>query len=316
MNEKVVICEMSPRDGMQVLNRSARVPLEMRVELVRTLQRAGFPYIEAGSFVSSAAFPQFADMQELLQRVAQPAGGAQLAVLVPNLKYYEKLKDAPNVTTVAMFLSASEEYSRQNKRMTIEEDLAESKRLAAAARARGQRLRAHLSAAFRNLPPHEGPSDVELVTRMCNELLDMGCEIVALADTDGRATPLNMQRTLAHLTSRIDVSRLGVHLHDQFGQAIANAWEAYRHGIRTFDSAIGGIGGNKAVEKSFGNIATEQLVGLFDLLGVETGIDRDAIREAARIIYRMTQLVGDPPPASRMMEEILLSEASPGGTSV
>lgn len=307
MAERVTICEMALRDGMQVLNRSARIPLEMRLALLQALQVAGLGYIEVGSFVSAGAFPQFQDTPELFQSAGLPGYSGQLAALVPNVKYYEKYKDTPNLTTVALFLSASEAYSQQNKRMSIDEDLAESKKLAAQARRHGHRLRAHLSAAFRNLPPHEGPADLEVVARMCSELLDMGCEVVALADTDGTATPQDMQRTIAHLGSRIDITRLGVHLHDRFGQAIANAWEAFRLGIRVFDSAVGGIGGNKAVEKSVGNIATEELVHLFSLLGVETGIDLKALEQALMIVYKMTQLVGDPRPSTRIMDEILAS---------
>ncbi len=293
MPQVATICEMSLRDGMQILNRSCRIPLDMRLSLLRALQQACCAYIEVGSFVSERAFPQFQDTVQLFQQAGAPGFSGQLAALVPNFKYYEKFRDTPNLTTVAMFLSASEQYSQQNKRMTIAEDLTESKRLAELVRSQGHRIRAHLSAAFRSLPPQEGPSDLEIVTRMCTELLDMGCETVALADTDGCASPLDMQRVIPHLETRVDIKRLGVHLHDRFGQAIANAWEAYRLGIRTFDSAIGGIGGNKAVEKSVGNIATEDLVNLFRLMRVDTGIDLHAIQDALRIVHEMAKLVGE-----------------------
>jgi hydroxymethylglutaryl-CoA lyase len=270
----------------------------MRVSLLHELQRARFNYIEVGSFVSERAFPQFADTAELFAAAQTPRPSAQLAALVPNLKYYEKFRDTPNLTTVAMFLSASEQYSQQNKKVTIAEDLAESRTLATAARQHGHRLRAHLSSAFRSLPPQPGPSDLETIARMCSDLLEMGCETVSLADTDGAATPLDMQRVITHLTQRLDAARLGVHLHDRHGQAIANAWEAYRLGIRTFDSAVGGIGGNKAVEKSVVNLATEQLDKLFSLMDVQTGIDLDPLRNAVRMVGEMARHVGDPAPMS------------------
>jgi hydroxymethylglutaryl-CoA lyase len=297
MNDRVTICEMSLRDGMQVLNRSAGISLEMRLALLGALKDAGFAYIEVGSFVSYRAFPQFQDTKQLLQQACP--GASQLAVLVPNLRYYEKFADTANLTTIAMFLSASEQYSLQNKKLSIADDLAESRRLASAVRQRGQRLRAHLSAAFRSLPPEQGPVDLETITRMCGDLIDMGCETVALADTDGSAAPTEIQRVIEHLASRLDIARLGVHLHDRFGQAIANAWEAYRLGIRTFDSAVGGIGGNKAVEKSYGNIATEDLANLLRLMGVETGLDLKAVGRALQIVREMAKLVGDPQPEFR-----------------
>src|SRR3954471_19248926 len=106
---------MSPRDGMQSVNRDCRIPLEMRLQLIRALQRAGFPYIESGSFVSPKVFPQFEDTPDLFREL-QPYSG-QLAALLPNFEYYETFKDTPNLNTVAVFLSASDEYSRKNKRI-------------------------------------------------------------------------------------------------------------------------------------------------------------------------------------------------------
>ena len=116
MADRVTICEMSPRDGMQSVNRDCRIPIEMRLKLIDALKRARFPYIEAASFVSPKVFPQFADSAELLTR-AGPYEHGQLAALVPNLKYYEQFKSTPNLRCVAVFLSASDEYSRKNKRI-------------------------------------------------------------------------------------------------------------------------------------------------------------------------------------------------------
>ena len=305
MAERVTICEMSPRDGMQVINRSSRIGFDMRLSLLQALQRGNFPYIEAGSFVSPKVLPQLGDTPELLRQAKLPNYGGQLAALVPNAKFYERFKDTANLTTVALFLSASEEYSQKNKRISIADDLADARQVARQARAQGHRLRAHLSGAFRGLTADNKPSDADLVARMCRELIDFGCQTVALADTDGRATPQDIHRVISRAASESDMARLGVHLHDRLGLAIANTWEAYRLGVRTFDGAVGGIGGAKALASAVGNVATEELVIFFASMGVETGIELGALREAMLIIDAMAQLVGDPRPASlRLLDEL------------
>jgi hydroxymethylglutaryl-CoA lyase len=288
MSDRVTICEMSPRDGMQSVNRDCRIPIEMRLSLIDALKRAKFPYVEAASFVSPKVFPQFADSVEVLTR-AGPYNEGQLAALVPNLKYYEQFKSTPNLDCVAVFLSASDEYSRKNKRISLEDDLADAKQIAAAAKLSGHAMRAHLSGAFRDLTAENRETDPKQVARVCNELVDSGCQTVALADTDGRATTKDMQRIISHLReSNIDIAKIGVHLHDRDHHAIDNAREAFRLGVRTFDAAVGGIGGNRASADYVGNIATEKLIELF--ADSHHGIELSALREAQQIVARMIEL--------------------------
>src|SRR5688572_17569753 len=116
MAENVTICEMAPRDGMQAVNRSMRIPFEMRLELIRTLVRARLAYIEVGSFVSPKVMPHMADTPRLFEQLDASTYAGQLAALVPNVRQYERFKDTPNLTTVALFVSASEAYSQKNKR--------------------------------------------------------------------------------------------------------------------------------------------------------------------------------------------------------
>jgi hydroxymethylglutaryl-CoA lyase len=289
MAERVTICEMSPRDGMQSVNRDSRIPIVMRVELIEVLQRAGFPYIEAASFVSPRVFPQFADSGELMARL-KPYDG-QLAALVPNEAYYQRFKDTPNLTTVAVFLSASDEYSRKNKRISLSDDLDDAKRIAAAARVKGHRLRAHLSGAFRDLTVENRPSDQRQVVSVCRELIGIGCETVALADTDGRATADDLRRITSSLCEAgIGLGHVGIHLHDREGHAIEIARLALELGVRTFDAAVGGIGGNRASTEDVGNVATEILIDLFTELGFDLGIDLDALRDARRLVAKMVEL--------------------------
>ncbi|MBC8106463.1 MAG: hypothetical protein H7Z14_07735 [Anaerolineae bacterium] len=281
---------MSPRDGMQSVNRDCRIPIEMRLSLIDALKRAKFPYIEAGSFVSPKVFPQFADSVEVLTR-SGPYGAGQLAALVPNLKYYEQFQSTPNLNCVAVFLSASDEYSRKNKRISLDEDLADAKQIAAASTTNGHHIRAHLSGAFRDLTVENRETDPHQVARVCKELIDAGCEKIALADTDGRATIKDMQRIISHLReSNIEIEKIGVHLHDRDDHAIENAREAFRLGVRTFDSAVGRIGGNRASADSVGNIATERLVEIFSQATVGHGIVLDALRDAQEIVAEMVAL--------------------------
>jgi len=222
---------------------------------------------------------------------AGPYEHGQLAALVPNRKYYEQFRSTPNLSCVAVFLSASDEYSRKNKRISLDDDLADARQIAAAAKTNGHHIRAHLSGAFRDLTSANNETDPRNVGWICRELIDSGCEIIALADTDGRATPPDILRVIAHLHgAAIDITRIGMHLHDRDGHAIENAREAFRLGIRTFDSAVGGIGGNRASAEYVGNIATERLIAMFDQMDVEVGIEQNALHEAQRLVAEMVEL--------------------------
>lgn len=289
MAERVTICEMSPRDGMQSLNRDCRIPIAMRIELIETLQRARFPYIEASSFVSPKVFPQFADSVELMSHLKPYEG--QLAALVPSVKYYEQFKATPNLNTVAVFLSASDEYSRKNKRISLADDLADAKRIAAAAKQNGLFIRAHLSGAFRDLTAENRETDPKDVAMVCKALIEAGCETVALADTDGRAKPNDIRRIIAHLReSGLDIAKIGLHPHDRDGRAIENLSEAFRLGVRTFDGSVGGIGGNRAGADYVGNIATELLVEFCYQAGTAHGIELSALDEAKALVANMVEL--------------------------
>ena len=301
----VKICDVSLRDGMQILNRHAVIPLEARLRLVEALVRAGVPYIEVGSFVNPRVVPAMRDTTELLRRMPPFAG--QIAALAPTLEYYEQLKKAPRVNTVALFVSASERYSQKNTHMSVDQALDAAAGVAAAARQDGYGLRGYLSYAFR-----EGGREMPVarVEEICARLVEMGCDTVALSDTDGLATPSDIERLVGHLAETIGLAAIGVHLHDRRGLGVTNAYAAYRAGVRIFDAAIGGIGGAITVAHSAGNIATEELVALFDSLDVATGIDLEPLIEAGCRVSQMAEQVGDPPPPSKLvLDEIALRRA-------
>ncbi len=304
----VKICDVTLRDGMQVTNRDARIPLTARLKLAESLQRAGLPYLEVGSFVSPRFLSSMHDTPELLAALA-PRPGQQLAALVPKRKYYHQLQGSPHTDTVAVFISASEDYSLANTRMTREEALDAARDVAYAARHDGYRLRSYLSYAFRDPSRQDGETPLEATRFLTESLLDMGCETVALSDTDGRATPHEIDHVLGMLAADVGTEHLGVHLHDRYGQGLANALVAFQAGVRVFDCSVGGIGGNAAVlESSAGNLATEELVFFFHGMNVDTGIDFDELLVAARMVAEMTRLVGDPPPPSKILADLLARE--------
>ena len=283
---------MSPRDGLQALNRAAVVPLEDRIRLVEALQRARLYYIEVGAFVSAGRSPAMADSAELFARLSPYDG--ELAALVPNMKYLEKCAAVPGVDTVALFVSASESYSLKNTRMTVDEALAAAEEVTAAARGKGYRVRAHVSGAFRDLSSDNGPTPAAAVVRVCERLRAAGGSdmVLALADTDGNAGAEDLGRVIPAIETALGLDGMGVHLHDRAGAGVRNARVAWDLGIRVFDSAVGGIGGNPtAVDDPAGNVATELLVGMFEGIGVATGVDRDALGEAVAIVREMAATV-------------------------
>ncbi len=306
----VKICDVTLRDGMQVLNRNALIPLKMRLRLAESLLRAGLPYIEVGSFVNPRMVSAMQDTPDLFASL-HPASGQQLAALVPKLKYYEQLKQAAGVDTVALFISASESYSIANTRMTCAEAVKNAREVALAAKQDGYRVRAYLSYAFREMITTPGAMPSDTVEELCEALLEMGCETIALSDTDGRSTPQDVERIIRHVDGAMGLDHMGVHLHDLHGLGLVNSLIAYQLGIRTFDCSIGGLGGNKIVENSVGNVATEELVNMFRGMGVETGIDFRYLLRAGRIVVDMARYVGDPAPPSRILADRLNFDETP-----
>ena len=294
-----MICDVSLRDGMQILNRHAVIPLEARLQLVEALIRAHVPYIEVGSFVNPRVVPAMQDTAKLLERM--PPYDGQIAALAPTLDYYEILRQAERVNTVALFVSASEEYSKKNTRMSVEEALKAAGTVAGAAKRDGYRLRGYLSYAFRDSSLPDGLMPVEQVSTLCRRLIDMGCDAIALSDTDGMASPNDIDRVVGYVGDQIGLDHIGVHLHDRRGLGITNAYAAYMAGVRIFDASIGGIGGAITVRHSIGNISTEELVSMLHSIGADTGVDVEPLIEAGCRVSQMAHFVGDPPPPSRII---------------
>lgn len=289
---RVRIHEVGPRDGLQ--NEQAVVPVEVKAEFVRRLGAAGLDTVEATSFVHPRWVPQLADAEELYGRLADvpELTSVRLPVLVPNERGLERAL-ALGAREIAVFGSATESFAKANLNRTVDEALAMFAPVVAQAREAGARVRGYLSMCFGD--PWEGPVPAAQVVDVCGRLLDLGCDELSLGDTIGVATAGQVEGLLTALhTAGVDHSRIAVHFHDTYGQALANTLTALRHGVTTVDASAGGLGGCPYARSATGNLATEDLVWMLQGLGIETGVDLD--RLVATSEWMATQL-GRPSPS-------------------
>lgn len=274
MSEHVTVYEVGPRDGLQ--NEPAMVPTADKIALIDLLSETGLTRIEAASFVSPKWVPRMADGAEVMAGIRRRPG-IRYAALTPNMKGFEGAR-AAGASEVAIFASASEGFSRKNINCSIAESLERFAPVAEAAKAAEIPLRGYVSCVVEC--PYDGAIAPEAVERVTTALLDMGCYEVSLADTIGRARPEEMDRMLAHVTRIIAPDRLAGHFHDTGGNALANVEVALGYGLRTFDSAIGGLGGCPYAPGAKGNVSTLPLVRMLAAGGWETGLDIEALEKA------------------------------------
>nr|WP_282547646.1 hydroxymethylglutaryl-CoA lyase [Streptomyces rochei] len=264
---RVRIHAVGARDGLQ--NEKATVPVEVKAEFVRRLAGTGLTTIEATSFVHPKWVPQLADAEELFPAVADLP--VELPFLVPNERGLDRAL-ALGARRVAVFASATESFAKANLTRTVDEALAMFEPAVERAKDADVHVRGYLSMCFGD--PWEGPVPVEQVVKVCRALREMGCDELSLGDTIGVATPGHVSALLTALTDAgVPVETLGVHFHDTYGQALANTYEALRHGVTTVDASAGGLGGCPYAKSATGNLATEDLVWMLRGLGIDTGVD-------------------------------------------
>lgn len=272
---EVEVCEVAPRDGLQA--ESTLLSIDTRVELVERLARAGAGVIEVGSFVRADRVPQMAGSAEVLSRVR--GLGVRTPVLVPNLRGYADAR-AAGATDVAVFLSATESFSERNlgaPRGTME---AAAAAVVEQALADGIRVRGYLSMVFGD--PWEGPVAVAEVVRLSRLLQGWGVHNISLGDTIGVATPGQVKGIIRTLGAEgVAASTLALHMHDTYGQALANVYAGLEEGVRVLDAAAGGTGGCPFAKSATGNLATDDLLWMLTGLGIDTGIDPDALHETS-----------------------------------
>lgn len=284
----VTVYEVGPRDGLQ--NESALVPVEAKAEFIHRLEAAGLPIIEATSFVHPRWVPQLADAAELLDLLGEP--GRRHPVLVPNERGLNRALEAGS-EHIAVFASATETFAQRNLNSTLEDQFAMFAPTVRRAREAGLDVRGYVSMCFGD--PWEGAVPVEQVVATGCRLLELGISQLSLGDTIGVGTAGHVTALLdAFNAAGVDDSALAMHFHDTYGQALANAYAALRHGVTTFDASAGGLGGCPYAESATGNLATEDLVWMLHGLGIETGIDLTGLVETS---VWMAGVLGRPSPS-------------------
>ncbi|WEH41705.1 hydroxymethylglutaryl-CoA lyase [Streptomyces sp. AM 2-1-1] len=272
---RIRIHEVGARDGLQ--NEKAVVPTAVKAEFIHRLAAAGLTTVEATSFVHPKWVPQLADAEALFPLLGDlsGAGGIALPVLVPNERGLERAL-ALGARRIAVFGSATETFAARNLNRTVAGSLAMFEPVVARAKADGAHVRGYLSMCFGD--PWEGPVPVRQVVRVAKALMDLGCDELSLGDTIGVATPGHVRSLLTALNDeRVPTGSIGVHFHDTYGQALSNTLAALQHGVSTVDASAGGLGGCPYAKSATGNLATEDLVWMLQGLGIDTGVDLDAL---------------------------------------
>ncbi|MXX89575.1 MAG: hydroxymethylglutaryl-CoA lyase [Boseongicola sp. SB0677_bin_26] len=281
MSDRVLVFEMAPRDGLQ--NEARVIPTKDKITLVDALSGSGIQKIETASFVSPKWVPQMADGAEVMAGITRRAGAAYTA-LTPNMKGLERAL-AAGADEVAVFGAASESFSRTNINCSVAESCERFRPVVARAVAEGVPVRGYVSCVTDC--PYEGAVAPKAVAAVARALLDLGCYEISLGDTIGKGSPESVSAMLDAVLSLVPAGRLAGHFHDTSGRALDNILAAIALGIRTFDASAGGIGGCPYAPGAQGNVATEAVVDVLEAEGFETGIDLDALTEAARFAQRL-----------------------------
>jgi hydroxymethylglutaryl-CoA lyase len=290
MPGRVTIYEVGPRDGLQ--NEKTVVPVEVKAEFVRRLVTAGLDTVETTSFVPPGWVPQLADAAGLLALLGEVGRGPNRPVLVPNERGLDAAL-AQGVQAIAVFGSATETFARKNLNRSVDESIAMFAPVVERARAEGLWVRGYVSMCFGD--PWEGDVPIDQVVSVASRMMDLGCDQLSLGDTIGTGTIGHVHRLLDALDAKgVAVDRIGVHFHDTYGQALANTMAALSHGVTVVDASTGGLGGCPYAKSATGNLATEDLVWALDGLGIETGVDLEALVETS---VWMAKQLGRPSPS-------------------
>lgn len=298
--KSVKIVEVGPRDGLQ--NEHSVIPTADKIMFIDKLSAASFPVIEATSFVSPRAVPQLADASDVMAAITRHPG-VRYTALVPNAKGMERAL-AAGVSEVAVFTGASESFVQHNINTNIAGSIENFRPVVEMAHSAGVRVRGYISTVFGC--PYEGAVAPAAVLRVAEALLALGVAELSLGDTIGVATPNQVVEITSLLAVHVPLERLAMHFHDTRGTALANVLTALQLGIRIFDSSAGGLGGCPYAPGASGNLATEDLLYMLHGLGVETGVNLDAVVEASAYLAA----VRGQPPASRYYAAATASAAT------
>ncbi|KTD98153.1 MULTISPECIES: hydroxymethylglutaryl-CoA lyase [unclassified Pseudoalteromonas] len=280
----VRIVEVGARDGLQ--NESI-VTTQDKILLINALAQAGLKDIEAGAFVSPKWVPQMADSADVINALDLP--NVNLSALTPNLKGAHAAHST-GIKEFAIFTAASESFCNKNINCSIDESITRFSEVMNFARQHNIRVRGYVSCVVGC--PYEGDIDPKAVLDVTQKLLDLGCYEVSLGDTIGVGTAKKVTQLIELLLMHIDSSKLAVHFHDTYGQALTNIYAALSLGISTVDAAVAGLGGCPYAKGASGNVATEDVVYLLQGLGIEHGIDLQRLSDAG---WEITKALGKQP---------------------
>ena len=277
---RVTVREVGPRDGFQ--NEPEVIPTTEKVRLIGMLADAGLKRIEVTSFVRADVIPQLADGAEVLDALERRDGVAY-SVLIPNERGLDNaLERRDRFDEISVFLSASETHNRKNVNRSIEESMSGLERVLGRAREAGLRCEGVIATSFGC--PYEGEVPPERVLGLAERLRDAGCEEVGFGDTTGMANPRQVADFYAAARERLDGAGLTAHFHNTRGQGLANALAALGEGVASFESSFGELGGCPVPPGSTGNVSSEDLVSMLHEMGIETGIDLEALLAASRAV--------------------------------
>ena len=297
---RVTLVDVGPRDGLQ--NEAQPIPAATKIELVSRLQDAGLHEIEVTSYVSPKWVPQMADAAEVMAGIARRPG-VRYSVLTPNLKGLEAaLAGRPD--EIVVFGAASEAFSRRNINCSIEESIERFRPVVQLARAQGIKVRAAVSCAVGC--PYQGEVSADEVERVVVGMKALGVQHCGIADTIGVGTPRKVQAAMERALKHFPIEEVSGHFHDTYGQALANIYACLEMGVHVFDASVAGLGGCPYAKGATGNVATEDVVFLLNGLGIETGVDLDALASAGAWI---SAALGRPP-VSRVGRALLAKKTA------
>ncbi len=279
--KKVTIKEVGPRDGLQ--NEKQSISTEDKIQWINTLTKTGLSYIEVSSFVHPKWIPQLADAATVLNKIERKPG-VTYAALVPNLRGLDRALET-NVDEVSVFMSASESHNLKNINKSIDETYPILEQVVREAKAAGKTVRGYVSTVIGC--PYEGPVAPSQVRKVADRLFSIGIDELSLGDTIGVGVPNQVEQLLTELLPHFEVEKLAMHFHDTRGTALANIVKSLEMGITTFDSALGGLGGCPYAKGASGNVSTEDLLYMLHEMGIETGVDAQAIMKSAQLIEKI-----------------------------
>jgi len=297
---RVTLVDVGPRDGLQ--NEAQPIPAATKIELVSRLQDAGLHEIEVTSYVSPKWVPQMADAAEVMAGIARRPG-VRYSVLTPNLKGLEAaLVGRPD--EIVVFGAASEAFSRRNINCSIEESIERFRPVVQLALAQGIKVRAAVSCAVGC--PYQGDVSADEVERVVVGMKALGVQHCGIADTIGVGTPRKVQAAMERALKHFPLEEVSGHFHDTYGQALANIYACLEMGVHVFDTSVAGLGGCPYAKGATGNVATEDVVFMLNGLGIDTGVDLDALASAGAWI---SSELGRPP-VSRVGRALLAKKTA------